>query len=54
MLVINFPVVVNPDANKLAKLLCGKILMKYIFASSNGLPKSDFTKWFAVTTLEAG
>jgi hypothetical protein len=52
--VINFPVVVNPDANKLAKLLCGKILIKCTFASCNGLPKSDFTKWFAVTTLEAG
>ncbi|CAB4028269.1 Hypothetical predicted protein [Paramuricea clavata] len=52
--VINFPVVVNPDANKLAKRLCGKILMKCMFVSCNGLPKSDFTKWFAVTTLEAG
>jgi predicted GNAT family acetyltransferase len=52
--VINFPVVVNSDANKLAKLLCGKILMKCMFVSCNGLPKSDFTKWFAVTTLDAG
>ena len=54
VVVINYPVVVNPNANKLAKLLCGKILINCMFVSNNGLPKSDFTKWFAVTTLEAG
>jgi GNAT superfamily N-acetyltransferase len=52
--VIDLPVVVNPGANELAKLLCGEILIKCMFVSCNGLPKSDFKKWFAVTSLSAG
>ena len=51
--VIYFPVVVNPGANELAKLLCGEILIKCMFVSCNGLPKSDFKKWYAVTNLQA-
>ena len=52
--VIDFPVVINPSANELANLLCGELLIKCMFVSCNGLPKSDFKKWFAVTTLQAG
>jgi predicted GNAT family acetyltransferase len=52
--VIDFPVEVNPEANELAKLLCGKIVIKCVFVSCDGLPESHFKKWFAITTLEAG
>ncbi|XP_028391476.1 uncharacterized protein LOC114516252 [Dendronephthya gigantea] len=44
----------NPTANEFAKILHGKIILKCVFACSNGLPKSVFKKWFAVTYVEAG
>ena len=51
---IDLPLKANPAANELADILRGKLIFKCAFASTNGLPKSDFKKWFGITMLEAG
>ena len=51
---IEFSCGVNPAASELAEILHGKFLGKLTFASSNGLPKSDFKKWFAITNVATG
>ena len=54
--IFDFPVGANAEANELALLLDGKVTLECMFMSSTHrqLPKSDFNKWIAITSMETG